>query len=223
MPPRFLVIRWSGMGDVVMALPALAFLRHHFAHSHITGFCDAAFSRIFQASGLCDDILCIDRQALKSPGRRGHGLAGAAGLVPRLVARRYDAAFDLQGFGETAVCAALSGARVIYIFTHDSIGLGEDGPTHQPVEHLAALRSIPGLVDLRPADAAETAEAWRIALNADGPAALILSRQKVPPVDRSVHPAASSIERGAYVLAETGYDQSAIIMASGSVMNVGDQ
>jgi transketolase len=112
--------------------------------------------------------------------------------------------------------AALSKARVTYIFTHDSIGLGEDGPTHQPVEQLVSLRSIHGLIDLRPADAAETAEAWKIAVKAEGPVAIILTRQKLRPIDRSIHPAPSSIERGAYILAETGYDQEAIILASGS-------
>jgi transketolase len=112
--------------------------------------------------------------------------------------------------------AALSKAKVTYIFTHDSIGLGEDGPTHQPIEQLVSLRSIHGLIDLRPSDAAETAEAWKIALRSDGPTAIILTRQKLKPIDRSIHPAPSSIERGAYILAETGYDQAAIILASGS-------
>lgn len=112
--------------------------------------------------------------------------------------------------------AALSKAKVTYIFTHDSIGLGEDGPTHQPIEQISALRSIPGLVDIRPADAGETAEAWKIAMKNEGPTALILTRQKLTPIDRLVHPAPSSIERGAYILAETGYDQAAIILASGS-------
>ncbi len=94
--------------------------------------------------------------------------------------------------------------------------MGEDGPTHQPVEQLASIRSIPGFVDLRPADAAETAEAWKIALQLDGPAALILTRQSLQPIDRDSHPPASSIQRGAYIVAETGYDQRAIILASGS-------
>jgi transketolase len=115
--------------------------------------------------------------------------------------------------------AALSKAKVTYIFTHDSIGLGEDGPTHQPIEQISALRSIPGLVDIRPADAGETAEAWKIAMKNEGPTALILTRQKLIPIDRLVHPAPSSIERGAYILAETGYDQTAIILASGSEVN----
>jgi transketolase len=112
--------------------------------------------------------------------------------------------------------AAIEKSKVTYIFTHDSVGLGEDGPTHQPIEHLAALRVIPDLIDLRPADAAETAEAWKIAMKADGPVALILTRQKLKSIDRTGRASAGHIERGAYILAETGYDQRAIILASGS-------
>jgi len=112
--------------------------------------------------------------------------------------------------------SVLSQCPVTFIFTHDSIGLGEDGPTHQPIEQLAALRSIPGLIDIRPADAAETVEAWRVALETNEPTALILSRQKLPAIDRNGRPAAASVEKGAYILAETGYDQKAIILASGS-------
>ena len=82
--------------------------------------------------------------------------------------------------------AAMMGIRVIYVFTHDSIGLGEDGPTHQPIEHLMNLRAVPNLTVIRPADATETAEAWRAALlNAGGPTALILTRQKLPVLDRA--------------------------------------
>ncbi len=99
--------------------------------------------------------------------------------------------------------AALSELPVIYVWTHDSVGLGEDGPTHQPVEHLASLRAIPNLLVLRPADANETAEAWRIALrHTRGPVALVLSRQKLPVFDRAVVAPASGVARGAYVLAE---------------------
>lgn len=101
--------------------------------------------------------------------------------------------------------AALSNLPVIYVFTHDSIGLGEDGPTHQPVEHLAALRAIPGLQDLRPADGPETAEAWRMALErTTGPTFLSLTRQTVPVIDRSAPGTSSAkgLRRGAYVLRE---------------------
>jgi len=120
--------------------------------------------------------------------------------------------------------AALSKARVTYVFTHDSVGLGEDGPTHQPVEHLAALRVIPGLVVIRPADANETAVAWKVALERrDGPVALILSRQNLPVLDRSTLGAASGLEQGGYVLAEasTGPEGIAvIILATGSEISV---
>ena len=103
--------------------------------------------------------------------------------------------------------AALMGLPVVYVFTHDSIGLGEDGPTHQPIEHLAALRAIPNLLDLRPADGPETVEAWRAALNrADGPAFLSLTRQTVPAIDRAEPGTASAkgLHRGGYVLREAG-------------------
>ena len=99
--------------------------------------------------------------------------------------------------------AALSELPVIYVWTHDSIALGEDGPTHQPVEHLASLRAMPNLVVIRPADAAETVVAWRVALaRRHGPTALVLTRQKLPVLDRRVHAAADGLRRGAYVLGE---------------------
>jgi transketolase len=99
--------------------------------------------------------------------------------------------------------AAMMGIRVVYVFTHDSIGLGEDGPTHQPVEQLMGLRSVPGLTVIRPADAAETAEAWRAALlRRDGPTALVLTRQDVPLLDRDSCAPARGLHRGAYILWE---------------------
>jgi transketolase len=99
--------------------------------------------------------------------------------------------------------AALSEVQVIYVFTHDSIGLGEDGPTHQPVEHLAALRAIPHLFVIRPADPAEVSEAWRIAiLRKNAPTALALTRQKVGLIDRARFAPAAGLRRGAYILAE---------------------
>lgn len=114
--------------------------------------------------------------------------------------------------------AAMMGIRVIYVFSHDSIGLGEDGPTHQPVEHLAALRAIPNLVTLRPADAAETAIAWLVAIERkDGPTALALTRQAVPTLDRERFASAVGVRQGAYVLADLGHgDPQVILMASGS-------
>ena len=115
--------------------------------------------------------------------------------------------------------AAIMRLPVIYIGTHDSIGVGEDGPTHQPIEHLAMLRSIPNLVTLRPADANETIEAWRVAMERrDGPTMLVLTRQKLPVLDRKVVSAAEGLKRGAYVLLDPpgpgGLDS--ILIATGS-------
>lgn len=114
--------------------------------------------------------------------------------------------------------AALMRLPVTYVFTHDSIGLGEDGPTHQPIEHLAALRSIPNLTVVRPADANETVTAWKVALeNKQGPVALVLSRQKLPILDHAVHAAAGGLERGAYVLADASSGRiDVILIATGS-------
>lgn len=99
--------------------------------------------------------------------------------------------------------AALMGIRVIYLFTHDSIGMGQDGPTHQPIEHLMNLRAIPHLVVIRPADATESAEAWRAALlNKDGPTALVMTRRNVPVLDRTVYPSTTGLQRGGYILWE---------------------
>ncbi len=112
--------------------------------------------------------------------------------------------------------AALMKLRVIYVFTHDSIGVGEDGPTHQPVEHLVALRAIPNVLVVRPADANEVAMAWRLALQrTDGPTAIILSRQNVPTLDRSKLSAAEGVLRGGYILRDAVSAQ-ALIIATGS-------
>jgi transketolase len=119
--------------------------------------------------------------------------------------------------------AAIMRLPVIYIGTHDSIGLGEDGPTHQPVEHLAMLRAIPNLVTLRPGDANETVEAWRVAMERrDGPTMLVLTRQKLPVLDRSQLAAAEGVRRGAYVLLDppaTGR-LDAILIATGSELGI---
>jgi transketolase len=119
--------------------------------------------------------------------------------------------------------ASLMKLPVIYVFTHDSIFVGEDGPTHQPVEHFAALRAIPGLTVLRPADATETAAAWAAALrNTSGPTALLLTRQNLPILDRSALPPASSIEKGAYTLWESrpGTKPDLVLIASGSEVSI---
>jgi transketolase len=119
--------------------------------------------------------------------------------------------------------AALMGLHVIYVFTHDSIALGQDGSTHQPVEQLAGLRAVPGLTVIRPADANETAVAWRVALEArDHPVALVLTRQNVPTLDRSQLGAAEGLRQGAYVLADAPNGKpDAILIASGSEVGLG--
>jgi transketolase len=102
---------------------------------------------------------------------------------------------------------------VIYIFTHDSIGVGEDGPTHQPVEQLAHIRSTPGLIVIRPCDANEVREAWKVILQSrHEPVALVLTRQNVPTIDRSAYAAASGLARGAYVLADAAQDDPEVIL-----------
>ena len=118
--------------------------------------------------------------------------------------------------------AAMMGLRTIYVYTHDSIGLGEDGPTHQPVEQLMGLRTVPNLTMIRPADANETAVAWRLALeNNHGPTALALTRQKLPVFDRTRYASAEGVARGAYVLSPSPTGQpEAIIMATGSEVSV---
>jgi transketolase len=114
--------------------------------------------------------------------------------------------------------AALSELGVIYVFTHDSIGVGEDGPTHQPIEHLAGFRATPGLVDMRPGDANEVVEAWRwIMQSQHDPVALILSRQNLPTLDRSKYGSAEGVSRGAYVLADPSNGElDVILIATGS-------
>jgi transketolase len=109
--------------------------------------------------------------------------------------------------------SALMELPVIYIFTHDSIGLGQDGPTHQPVEQLIALRSIPGLITLRPADANEATEAWRVIIRLKHqPACLVLSRQPLPTIDRTRYASAEGVARGAYVMADAGRGKPAVIL-----------
>jgi transketolase len=118
--------------------------------------------------------------------------------------------------------AALMNLQVIYVFTHDSVAVGEDGPTHQPVEHIAALRVIPNLVVVRPADANETAFAWKLALNRkEGPTAIILTRQKLPIIDQGRFASPEGVLRGGYILAETPEGSpEAIIVATGSEVHL---
>src|SRR5688500_9826899 len=118
--------------------------------------------------------------------------------------------------------AALSELPVTLVFTHDSIGLGEDGPTHQPIEHMAALRAIPNLMDLRPADPAETTEAWRAAIaRPDGPSFLALTRQKLPDLRGAGMAPADGLRRGGYVLIEASADlPDAILIGTGSEVHL---
>jgi transketolase len=118
--------------------------------------------------------------------------------------------------------SALMELPVIYVFTHDSIGLGEDGPTHQPIEQLAHMRSMPGLIVLRPADANEVTEAWKIILQLHHqPAVLVLCRQSVPTIDRAKYAPASGLARGAYILADTpGADPEVILIGTGSEVSL---
>ena len=145
-----------------------------------------------------------------------NGMAGHGGVVP------YSGTFLVfADYCRPAIrLSALMGHRVIYVMTHDSIGLGEDGPTHQPVEHLAALRAIPNLNVFRPADAMETAECWQLALNEVGrPSILALTRQNVPAVRREFEEE-NRCARGAYELARAGGDPIATLFATGSEVQI---
>lgn len=147
-----------------------------------------------------------------------NGIALHGGLIP------YGATFLVfTDYVRPAIrISALSGLQTIWVFTHDSIGLGEDGPTHQPVEHLAAMRAIPGLVTIRPADANETLEGWKVAIRRkDGPTLFALSRQNLPTLDRSVFAKADGLAKGAYVLRDYGQRKpELILMASGSEVSL---
>ncbi len=117
--------------------------------------------------------------------------------------------------------SSISKIKPIFVFTHDSIGVGEDGPTHQPVEHLAALRSIPGMILLRPCDANETSEAWKFAIEHKGsPVALALTRQNLKIIDRKKYSSAEGLQKGAYIIADTEGIPELIIIASGSEVNL---
>lgn len=156
-------------------------------------------------------------------GIREHGMGGIlSGMALHGGVRPYGGTFLVfSDYMRPAIrLAALMGLPVIYVFTHDSIGLGEDGPTHQPVEQLMALRAIPNLTVIRPAEATETAVAWRVALeNQHGPTALALTRQGVPTLDRGRYAPADGLARGAYVLSEVEKPQ-AILIGTGSEVQI---
>jgi transketolase len=143
------------------------------------------------------------------------------------------ASYGLRSYGSTFLIfsdymkppirlSAIMELPVIYIFTHDSIGLGEDGPTHQPIEQLSTLRAVPGIITLRPADANEVAEAWRVAMRqTHEPTAMALTRQALPTLDRTKYAAASGLQRGAYVLRDSpGGEPQVILMATGSEVSL---
>ena len=147
-----------------------------------------------------------------------NGIAAHGGLIP---------------FGSTFFCftdyckpalrlAALMKVHSLFIFTHDSVGLGEDGPTHQPIEHLMALRAVPDITDFRPADANETAAAWRLALERKGPSFLVLSRQDLPVIDPSKHDAYAGVSKGGYVLQDVANPQVVLIGTGSEISPVMD-
>jgi transketolase len=153
-------------------------------------------------------------------GIREHGMAAILNGMALVKVRPYGSGFFIfSDYARGAIrLSALMELPVIHIFTHDSIGVGEDGPTHQPVEHLASLRAVPGLIVLRPADANEVVEAWKVILKLHRqPAALILTRQALPTIDRGKYAAASGLVRGAYILADAPDGRPDILLlASGS-------
>ena len=152
-------------------------------------------------------------------GIREHAMAAAMnGMALHGGVRPYGGTFLIfSDYGKPAVrLGALMDAPVVHVFTHDSVGLGEDGPTHQPVEQLAGLRAIPGLLVIRPADANETAAAWRVALETARPTALALSRQALPTLETTAEHAADGVARGAYVVADSDGEPEVILVGSGS-------
>lgn len=150
--------------------------------------------------------------------------AACNGLALHGGVRPYAATFFIfTDYARPAIrLASLMRLPVIYVMTHDSIGLGADGPTHQPVEHLASLRALPGMRIIRPSDANEVAEAWRLAIeHTDGPTILVLTRQDIPILDRTGLGDVSGVRRGAYVLAtETGDAPDVVLLSSGSEVHL---
>jgi transketolase len=153
-------------------------------------------------------------------GIREHAMAAVLNGMALVKVRAYGSSFLIfSDYARSAIrLSALMELPVIYVFTHDSIGVGEDGPTHQPVEQLASLRAIPGLIVLRPADANEVAEAWKVIMTLHhAPAVLVLTRQAVPTIDRGKYAPASGLARGAYVLADAPEgNPDVLLLATGS-------
>jgi transketolase len=156
-------------------------------------------------------------------GVREHGMGAAVngmalhgGLIP------YGATFFVFSdyLRPSMRLSALMNAHAIFVFTHDSIGVGEDGPTHQPIEHLASVRAIPNLTVIRPGDANETAAAWKAAVQSKGPVALIFSRQKLPILDPVRYPISDGVPKGAYVLSDCDGKPDIILIATGSEVSI---
>jgi transketolase len=210
-------------GEVINALaPVLPMLIGGSADLGVSNNTDIKSSHSFEAGAYDGRILHFGvREHAMGSALTGISLNG--GLIP------FGGTFlTFSDYMRPAIrLAALSEVQVIYVFTHDSVGLGEDGPTHQPIEHLAALRAIPHLFVIRPADSAEVSEAWRIAiLRRNAPTALALTRQKVPVIDRKKFAAAEGLRRGAYILAEAATAEGAatspkvILMGTGSEVSL---
>ena len=203
-------------GEVINALaPVLPMLIGGSADLGVSNNTDIKESHSFEADAYDGRILHFGvREHAMGSTLTGMSLNG--GLIP------YGGTFmTFSDYMRPAIrLAALSEVQVIYVFTHDSVGLGEDGPTHQPIEHLAALRAIPHLFVIRPADPAEVGEAWRIAiLRRHAPTALALTRQKVPVIDRKRYAKADGLRRGGYVLADAELPK-LILIATGSEVSL---
>jgi transketolase len=157
-------------------------------------------------------------------GIREHAMAAILSGLSLVKIRPYGSTFLIfSDYAKGAIrLSALMEIPVIYVFTHDSIGVGEDGPTHQPIEQLVSLRAVPGLIVLRPADANEVVEAWKVIMKLrHQPAALVLTRQALPTLDRSRYAQASGVEKGAYVLAEAdGGNPDILLLATGSEVHL---
>ncbi len=156
-------------------------------------------------------------------GIREHAMGGIInGMAATKGVRPYGATFLIfSDYMRPAVrLSAIMDIPSIFVYTHDSIGLGEDGTTHQPVEQLLSLRAIPNLTVIRPADANETIEAWKVALNCKGPVALALTRQKLPIIDRTVYAPAAGLQKGAYVISNCDEKPELILIATGSEVHL---
>jgi transketolase len=232
-------VRWSGSGragwqdKLPVWKPGESIATRNSAHAALNALADAVPGIVAGGADLTGNTGTrldeADRQGREHPGGRAiafgvreHGMGGImngmalhGGVLP--IGGTF---FVFSDYMRGSVrLAAISQAKVIYFWSHDSIGLGEDGPTHEPVEQLAAVRAMPGLRVIRPADANESAHALRIAIERGGPTALILSRQNLPVLEGTAELGAN-VERGAYVLADGGEDPDLVLIGTGSEVSV---